>query len=122
MSIPEYVYSLDGEWFEEFDVIQDQVNDDAEPGEKVSGYRGTPIQVDHADHVKHLKIVELLQELAYDEDGEAAENYLMDFDDEKEDQLKDVIIKWMDNNIKKPGYFRVGEIQDHIFTSELYDE
>lgn len=121
--LPDFVYSLDEEWFEEFEVIQDQVNDDNEPGEKVSGYKGVPIPVSHLDIVKLCRpFVESLQEAAYDEDGDAAEDYLMDFTNDMEEGLQEVIAQYLEDNVRRPTYYRIGDIQPHIFTSESYDE
>jgi len=123
MSDPEFVYSLDEEWFEEFETIQYRVNDDVEPGDKISGYRGVPIEVTHLDIVKNLRpLVEYLQEAAYDEAGEAAEDYLMDFTDDHEEGLREVIAKYLEDNVRKPAYFHIEDVTDFIFTSEVYDE
>jgi hypothetical protein len=117
---PDLVYSLDGEWYDDFDTIQGQVNDDTEPGEKVSGYKGVPIPVHHIDIINRIgSMVELIQDTSYDEDGDAAEDYLMDMTDDLEKELNEVIAKFLDDHVAQPKYYHIGDVQDHIFTPEF---
>ncbi len=110
---PEFVYSIDEEIFhEDFDDVMDMVNDDRdnEPGDRVVIYKGTPVRLTHMDFLKNISIVDILQNAAYDEDGEMAEDYMMDVSEEDEEkmilEINEIICKYA----LPPAYFRVTDI------------
>jgi len=120
---PEYIYSIDGEDFDEWDTITDMVDSDNEPGVKVVIFRGKPIQVKHIDHVLPVidTIIENIQQHAYDEDGDYAENYLTDLSDPKAIELANVIAEYLNEEIIQPLYHRVGEVEEITITSRGCD-
>jgi len=118
---PEFVYSLDEEiFYDDLDEVMDMVNDDMdnEPGDRVVIYRGTPVKVTHSNFIKDMNIISLLQEMAYEEDGEMAEDYLSDVTNEDEEFIIDMLISIMNKKAKQPNYFRVDNIQPMTVTVE----
>lgn len=126
MEQPEFVYSLDGEHFEEWDAVKDYVDSEYEPGERVTVYKGRPVELSHYDHVRPIihRFVESIQEHAYDEDGDYAEDYLTDLPDTEElnDELAEIVTEWLNKHAKRPGYHRVDDIVEEIVLSEDYEE
>ncbi len=116
---PEFVYSLDEEiFYDDLDEVMDMVNDDMdnEPGDRVVIYRGNPVKVTHSNFIKDMDLIGLLQEMAYEEDGEMAEDYLTDVTDEDEEFILDMITAIMNKKAKQPKYFRVENIQPMTVT------
>jgi hypothetical protein len=113
MEYPKYVYSLDGEYFHEWDYINDDIKNTFEPGSKITVYRGVPAPVTHLDYLKNLRLIEQLIDLAADEDGEVSEDYLMDTKDKHEMELiKALNDKMIELGIKQPNYTRVDNIEE----------
>ncbi|MCK5019918.1 MAG: hypothetical protein KAS32_22880, partial [Candidatus Peribacteraceae bacterium] len=114
-----FVYSLDRETFEDFDATQCQVDGEYESGVEVKGYMGKPIRVTHKDVVANLvSIPEQLRDLAAEDYGDFADDYLDGMTPELERGLLDAISQYLDNNVRQPSYYAVGEIEECIFVSD----
>jgi hypothetical protein len=113
MELPEYLYSLDGEFFHEWDYIEDEIKDNFEPESRVTVFRGKPAPVYHIDYLKSLRIIESLIDIAADEDGEASEDYLMDSKDEHETELINTLNdKMIELGIRQPNFTRVVDVEE----------
>lgn len=112
----EFVYSLDNEWFDDFDSVMDFVNSEYEPGSRVTLYKGRPVPVTHEDVVKRCffkgHLLEFLQEAAYDEYGEVAENYLTDLGEGDEESIIDEIVIFLNENVKEPNFYTVKDVEE----------
>jgi hypothetical protein len=118
---PEYLYSFDEETFyNDLDEVMDMINDDLdnEPGDKITIYRGNPVKVTHRDFIKNLDLIDILQEMAYEEDGEIAENYLSEVTDEDLDFVINILSGVFNKKFKQPDYHRVENIQPMTVTVE----
>jgi hypothetical protein len=121
---PEFVYSIDGESFGIYDDIIEDVNNEYEPGEKITLYKGKPKKLKHYDFVRELDIVGILQEMAADEDGDFAEDYFTDVTPEIGRRIVIGISKVLDMYVKQPNYHRVVDVTNEIYTvpGEFYKE
>ena len=54
MQLPEFVYSLDGEYFEEWEVIEDTIHSDFAEGAEVLVYKGKPVRVTHGNLIAEM--------------------------------------------------------------------
>lgn len=107
------VYSLDGEYFDSMDNIQDQIGPDVKNGSYVSGYRGTIVELTHLKMLNDCRsIPEHIMDAAFDTDGDHAEEYLEDMTNEIEAGLLDVMAEYLDKHCKSPSYFRVDGIEN----------
>ena len=114
----QFVYSLDDENFGEFEQMQDEVNDQYEPESKVCGSWGVLVPISHLDFVNEINIVEDIQQIAYDKDGDFAEDYLLDMTEDMEQELREVIAKFLTEKVAAPKWYRVDDVQEYIFTAE----
>lgn len=115
----EFVYSSDEEYFHS--EIDDLDLGDVEDGEKVVIYRGNPVRVTHMDFLKNLNLVETLQQMSYDEDGDMAEDYLMDVSEADEAEIIKEINKILCKYASQPGYYRVANIVPITITVGEFD-
>lgn len=116
MMTDEFVYSLDNEYFDNFDSVMDSVNSEYEPGSRVILYKGVPVPVTHEDIVKRCffkgRLLEFLQEAAYDEYDEYGENYLTDLSDSDEQSIIDKIVTFLNENVKEPNFYTVKDVEE----------
>lgn len=91
-------------------------NDEIEAGAVV--YVGTPVRnapsmfVDDADN-----IIERMNERAYDEHGECAEDFPDDVTKEAKDELTAFLIAWADKHCEA-RFYSVDNIREHTITAE----
>jgi len=122
---PEFVYSIDEETFyDDLDEVMEMLADDMdnEPGDKVTIYRGNPVRLNHYDFIKNLSLVEILQDMAADEDGEMAEDYLMDVSEGDEEKILMILANVLNDYAAQPNYHRVENIQPMIVTIDGIEE
>jgi hypothetical protein len=122
---PEFVYSIDEEMFyDDIDEVMEMLNEDSdnEPGDRVVIYRGTPVKVRHYDIIKNLDIIGILQDVAADEDGEMAEDYLTDLSEADIDKINLMLSKILDKMAAQPNYHRVENIQPMTVTIDGIEE
>ena len=117
---PEYVYSVDEEFF--IEDIDELDLGDAEDGDRIVIYRGTPVKVTHMDFLKDISLVEILQDAAYEEDGEMAEDYMTDLNDEDEAEMMKEINKIVCKYASQPNYHRVENITPITIVVGEFDE
>jgi len=112
----EMLYSLDKERFYPFDDIQAIVNSEYEPETRVKVYSGKGVLREHSDYLGGLvgHLIESMNDEACDDVGDIALQYLSDV---KEEDLKKVILKWLNENAKQPSFRHVGEVEECFFYS-----
>lgn len=116
-----FVYSLDGEFFDDFDSVMCIVNSEYEPGERVVGCRGVIVRKTHSDYINKYPVesfIEMVQEMAYDIDGDFAETYCDQFTDQHTTDLRQCIIEFFDKNIPQPTNYGVSNVEEYLFISE----
>lgn len=116
MDVDEIVYSRNGEDFSDFDSIMEEIYDEHGLGEEVTIYKGRSKKLEHWDFVKHLRIFEYLQEVACDEHGDWAEDYLIDEKDKTEELLKELIAVHMGVLCKQPRWYTVVDVTEETHT------
>lgn len=108
----EKVYSLNSEEFEDYDAIISQLEDEYLPGEKVTIYEGTAKNYSHSDFFDIYKLISAMQEKAYDEVGDYAEEYFDDITPKKIEKFNKLIVNWLNKNIKEPKFCSVENIKE----------
>ena len=59
----------------------------------------------HKDFMDVEYLIEIMQESAYSEAGEYAEDYLEDLTKEKKEELQKILIEWFTNNAKELRFY-----------------
>lgn len=116
---PEYVYSTDEEIF--YESIDELNLDDAEEGDRVVIYRGNPVKVSHMDILKEINFVDIIQNAAADVDGEMADNYLYNTDEDLDKKIAQAIDKVLREHADPPDYHRVKNIKPFSITIGEFD-
>ena len=106
------VYSADEEEFVDYDTALFRATADPEikPGDTVTLVEGDEVPADHSQFVNGDRLIEELQERAYDEYGEYAEDYLVDVGDVAE--LEALIVGWLNEHAKPPTFYRVDNMRE----------
>jgi hypothetical protein len=113
---PEFIYSLDGERFDLYDNIMDEVYNTYEVGEKITISKGRPEKVYHWDFVKNIDLVGILVDMATDEDGDFSDDYHNDMTPDIQDKVLSDLCKSLNKYVKHPNYCRVIDITEEIVT------
>lgn len=116
-------YSLDEETFttgEKWDAIDDLFGRDELQVER-EYFLGASIKPKASTYFNFDRLIEDMQEAAYDDGGEHAEDYLADLPDEKGADLAAMIEKWLDENVT-PHFYKVANIQRFTVTQADIDE
>lgn len=112
----DFVYSVDGVMFFTHEEIMDDLENGNELGARVVIFRGVPVEVRHADYVRDLSIIEMVQNIAYDDENDMADDYLVDVTEEQEKTLLEEVVKLFDDMFPQPGYYRVVDIEEIVVT------
>lgn len=109
----EKVYSRNEEDWYDLCEIMESLEEDYRDGDEVEIREGKSVQFTHDEFINADRIIEDLQETAYDEFGEWQEDYLDDLakDKEKISELKKLLIHFITNNAKPPKCFKVVDIK-----------
>lgn len=107
-----YVYSLTSEEFHDLETIMYELLEEREVGEIVSVERGVSEVCSHRDLLHPYRVVELLQEQAYEEYGEYSEDYLNDITRDKADELDNLIAEWLNKNCEPPTFWKVTDVKE----------
>lgn len=102
----DYVFNTNDTWTDDVDYVEHfieelefNLTDTIEIGEKVP--------VLHKDIFNLRYLTEEMQEQAYEMADEYAEDYLSDLTYSKAEELEDLILLWLNKNIKQPNFFNV---------------
>lgn len=116
-------YSLDEEAFttgEKGDALDDLYGrDELQVGREY--FLGASIKPKASTYFNFDRLIEDMQEAAYDDGGEHAEDYLADLPDEKGAELAAMIEKWLDENVA-PRFYKVTQVQRFTVTQADIDE
>lgn len=120
MTENKFVYSEDEEYFNsdlDFDTIEDALKNATENLDKDSKvYIGKIKDVDLT--IGAWNIIEDLQEDAFEQAGEIAEDFLNNVTQEQENDLtimiNDVIDKWLKKHKLEPNFFSVVDVKQYI--------
>jgi len=115
----EYAYSFDEEQYHEDieSAIDDAFNTgDYNVGDTITIYRGKSTRATHKEFIWIDEIIESMQDRALDNYNEWADDYLTDLTHEKVKQLESVIVKWFEENSKKPRFYTVTDVEkiEHV--------
>lgn len=116
------VYSHNEEdWVEEFQEAIDAAIEGDVHQECVDIKVGDKVLVTHSKLSSDVgsSVVVQIQEWAYDECGEWADQYLDDLDKEKIDELSKVIADWIEKNAEAPNFYTVENIQDFECSADI---
>lgn len=84
-------------------------------------YIGDVVQVETEALIDASSIVEAMQERAYEDAGEASEDYLAMVSAEQLKELQHLVADWADR-VETPHFWRVGNITSHVITAEYLAE
>lgn len=99
----------------------DQLDGDGELEVGRSYQLGVSAKPKPSSYFNFDRLIEDMQEAAYDDCGENAENYLADLPDEKCAELKTMIETWLDANVT-PTFYKVKQVQSFQVTQDDIDE
>jgi hypothetical protein len=102
-------YSANEEDWGELENIMEDLECDYDAGAVVEIFEGDAVAFTHKEFIRGDRIIEDIQELAYDELGEWQQDYLDDLaeDKEKVKQLNELLIKFITDNSKEPSCYKV---------------
>lgn len=100
----ELVFAINEEWTDDIDYICDCLEDD-EDIETVT--IGIKVPIYHKDLIKLRYLTEEMEEHAYEMAEEYSESYLKDLTTEKAKELEELIVDWLNINVKQPTFYQV---------------
>lgn len=108
------VYSRNEEdWYEYEDII-DGIEADYQSGDKVEIFEGDAVLFTHKEFINVDRIIEDIQEAAYDEIGEWQQDYLDDLagDKDKMIELNKLLLDFITENAKVPTCYKVVNVKE----------
>lgn len=115
----ELVFAINDEWTGDVNYICDCLED----GEIETVEVGIKVPIYHKDLINLRYLTEQMEEYAYDMAEEYSESYLKDLTTEKAKELEELIINWLNENVKQPTFYQVKgekEISKVEFLKEIY--
>ena len=97
------VFSINEKWTDDVDYICDCLEDEEIETIKV----GIKVPIYHKDLINLRYLTEQMEEYAYDMAEEYSESYLKDLTTEKAKELEELIINWLNKNVKQPTFYQV---------------
>lgn len=73
---------------------------------------GEKVPVLHKDLFKLWHLTENMQDAAYELADDYAEDYLKDLTGEKAEELKTLILNWLNENVSQPNFFTVEKVKE----------
>lgn len=122
MSIDKVYSHSEENWVDELqEAIDAAIEQDGAGNHEINISIGDKVLVTHSKLSSDSggRVIEQLQEWAYDECGEWADNYLRDLDKNKIDELSAVIGKWISENSEKPNFYTVENIKDFECAADI---
>lgn len=95
------------------------VSKDSKPINKV--YVGTQNTLCHKDFVKDIDFLDDINWVACQEFDDLAVGYLMEATSEQKEELKKLVIDWLNNNLEQPNFFEVENIRE-ISKEEFFEK
>tara|TARA_R110000737_G_scaffold280436_2_gene287025 strand:- start:409 stop:798 length:390 start_codon:yes stop_codon:yes gene_type:complete len=122
MSVDKVYSHNEEDWVEELQEAIDAAieQQDCQP-ECVNIKIGDKVLVTHSKLSSDVggSVVVQIQECAYDEGGEWADQYLDDLDKDKIDELSRVIADWIEKNAEEPNFYTVENIKDFECAADI---
>lgn len=112
---PNISWSSNGEDFR-YDTLSDLIDCEGPPVGKVVHF-GDVCDIEPSDLIDADDVIQTMQDRAYDEAGEHAENYAENVSDEAVKELNDFLSAWI-NKYASPTFFVVKNVHEHIITEE----
>lgn len=119
-----YYSAVEDDWSSSDEAIEevaqqkwDDLTDDERPEDRVIElYKGVKEPQKFANFLNVDRIVDDMGEVAYDECGEWAEDYLDDVTEDQKNELEALICQWADKHGLKPTWFMIENIETIKFT------
>jgi hypothetical protein len=114
------VYSRNEEEWYDLCEIMGQLEEDYEHGDKVEIQEGEAVPFKHREFIDAAKIIEIIQDWAFDEMGEWQQDYLDDLSNDKEKMkaLDELLNLFISENAQQPKCFKVVNIKEIEVTVE----
>lgn len=108
------VYSRNEEEWYDYCEIMGQLKEDCPKGDEVQIHEGETQPFIHREFINAPRIVEMIQDAAFDEMGEWQQDYLDDLanDKEKMEDLDQLLNLFFSENAQQPTCFRVVNIKE----------
>ncbi len=102
----DYVFNINDTWADDVDYVEHYINElEFSPEDTIE--IGERVTVLHKDIFNLRDLIEDMQDNAYEIGDEYAEDYLKDLTYSKAEELEDLILLWLNKNIKQPNFFSV---------------
>ena len=102
----DYVFNINDTWTDDVDYVEHYINElEFSPEDTIE--IGERVTVLHKDIFNLRDLIEDMQDNAYEIGDEYAEDYLKDLTYSKAEELEDLILDWLNKNIKQPNFFNV---------------
>ena len=102
----DYVFNINDTWTDDVDHVEHYINElEFSPEDTIE--IGERVTVLHKDIFNLRDLIEDMQDNAYEMADEYAEDYLKDLTTEKAKELEDLILQWLNKNVKQPNFFNV---------------
>lgn len=107
---------FNGEQFETEDEAIDYMVNDLPKGDDF--YIGVPRKVEIGNLFNISQLIDAIQENAYDEVGDVAEDYLSDCNYKKQQELEKIICDWFKKNNFEPTFYAVDDIKHYLILDD----
>lgn len=112
------VYSRNEEDWQDLESIMDGLEEDYEIGDTVKIFEGDAVAFAHDEFVRADRILEIIQDLAYDEMGDWQDDYLEDLarNEVKVSALNKLLIDFISANAEAPRCYKVENTKEITVT------
>ena len=101
-----YVFNINDTWTDDVDYVEHFIEElEFSPEDTIE--IGERVPVLHKDIFNLRYLTEEMQDHAYEMADEYVEDYLKDLTYSKAEELEDLILDWLNKNIKQPNFFNV---------------
>ncbi len=102
----DYVFNINDTWTDDVDYVEHFI-EELEFKLTDTIEFGARVQILHKDIFNLRDLIEDLQDSAYEMAGDYAEDYLSELTFGKADELEELILLWLNKNVKQPNFFNV---------------
>jgi hypothetical protein len=108
------VYSINEEDWYELEDVMDDLEADHQAGDEVEIFKGDAVLFTHKEFINVDRIIEDIQEAAYDEIGEWQQDYLEDLANDKDKmlELNRLLLDFITANSKAPTCYKVVNVKE----------
>ena len=112
----QYCYSFDEEMFQDSTIEDIIFDNDLQEGDVF--YQGEAVHPLPSNFFWIDFLIRDMQENAYDNHSEFAEDYLLDLSDEKVKELETLISEWLDKNVNV-SFYTVNNVKKIVVTKDM---